>query len=107
MLKFFAYLAIGKLLIFIGQKFPFHKLPIIGNLFAEGEFLEQLFACDLCLGFYVFSFLDFFFYVNIFAELKLPYVPILNEILVGTLATFLVHVFSIGWNSKFGVIVIE
>ena len=105
MLSFFAYLALGKLLIFIGQKFPFYKLPIIGRLFDEGKFLEQLFACDLCLGVWVYFLLALLMKMNIVYELTS--IEVLSQFLTGAIASFLVHIFSLGWHTKFSVIIVQ
>jgi hypothetical protein len=101
------YALLGKLIIYLVQKFPFQSLPIIGKLWEEKRFFGKLFGCDLCLGWYVFVFLAYFFNINLFLELGLPYVPVLNEILVGSVTTFLVHLISIGWKSKFELIILE
>ncbi len=102
MTDFVIYALVGKIVIFLLQKFPKHTLPFIGKLFREGKFLEELFNCDLCLGFWVFSGLAFLFDVNIIGE-----VPILSEFITGAVTTFIVHIFSVGWNSKFQNIIIE
>ncbi len=105
MADFVIYALVGKIIIFLLQKFPKHSLPIIGKLFREGKFLEELFDCDLCLGFWIFSGLGYLYQINIAGEIF--YVPILSEFITGAVTTFVVHVFSVGWNSKFQNIIIE
>ena len=102
MANFVIYALVGKIIIFLLQKFPKHTLPIIGKLFREGKLLGELFDCDLCLGFWIYSGLAFLLDVNIIGE-----VPILSEFITGAVTTFIVHIFSIGWNSKFQNIIIE
>jgi hypothetical protein len=105
MANFVIYALVGKIIIFLLQKFPKHPLPIIGKLFREGKFLDELFGCDLCLGFWVYSGLAFLFDVNIIGEIF--YVPVLSEFIIGAITTFVVHIFSVGWNSKFQNIIVE
>lgn len=99
MFNLVAYLLIGKLLIFLLQKFPKNKLPIISLLFREGKLLDDLFACDLCLGFWLYSGLAFLFDVNVIAEIR--YIPILSEFLTGAVATFVMHLLSAGWDARY------
>lgn len=94
------YLLVGKLIIFAIQKFPFRKLPFIGGLFEEGRFLEQLWGCDFCLGFWVYTLLAFAFPVNYLNEYV--NVPILSQALTGLISSFVMHLISIGWKDKFG-----
>ena len=105
MVEFVIYALVGKIIIFLLQKFPKNSLPIIGKyLFREGRFLDKLFGCGLCLGFWIYLGLSFYFSVNLFGEI---YVPIVSEIITGAVTTFVVFIFSVGWNSEFQNYVIE
>ncbi len=97
------YILIGKLLIFLFQKFPFQNLFFIGRFFSEGRFLEQLFSCDLCLGVWVYALLAFFFGINYFEF----YFIGVTEFLAGAVTSFIVHLISIGWKDKFGTFILE
>lgn len=103
MLDLLAFLLIGRLATFFLQKFPFSKLWLVGGLFAEGKFLKSLFDCDLCLGFWVFLILSIVFD----AYLIQTRIDIISSILTGMVASFLVHVFAIGWQTKFGITYLE
>ena len=105
MTQLVAYALIGKLTIYLLQKFPKNSLPIIGRLFWEGKFLEELFSCDLCLGTWVFAGLSFLMNVNVTGEWF--YVPVLSEFITGGTMSFIMHLISLGWSSKFQNIVIE
>lgn len=105
MIKFLVYLGLGKLIIFLLQKFPFGKIYVVGKLFAEGKFLNELFGCDLCLGVWVYSILAYLLQVNFFQELG--YTPIIFECITGGFASFVMHIFSLGWNTKFQTIILE
>lgn len=105
-IEFIGFLLVGKLVVFGLQKFPFRK-TIIGKYFREGKFLEQLFSCDFCLGFWVFSILAYALHIDFIKESFCVYIPVLNEALTGLIASFMVHVFSIGWQTKFGTTVIN
>jgi hypothetical protein len=105
MVTFTIFGLVGKIIIFLLQKFPKHSLPIIKKLFREGRFLDDLFSCGLCLGFWVYSGLAFLFDVNVIGEMF--YVPILSEFITGAVMTFIVYLISAGWNSEFTNYVIE
>lgn len=106
MVTFIGFLLIGKLIIYVLQKLPFQK-TFIGHLFLEGKFLGQLFSCDFCLGCWVFIILTFFVKEDMLSEIGLQYVPVVSEIVTGIFSSFVTHIFSIGWNTKFGTIVLE
>lgn len=94
------YLAFGKLVIFFGQK-------VVSDNTSKENFLVKLFRCDLCLGFWVYFFLGFLFSDNIlFEELNIG-VPIVREALLAMATTFVVHLLTLGWDSRFREIVIE
>ena len=96
---------VGKLLIFLLQKFPRHSLPIIGRLFQEGGLLDNLFSCDICLGVWIYTGLAFIINVNVTGELF--YVPILSEFITGAIVSFIMHLISAGWSAQYQNIVIE
>jgi len=100
-----SYLLIGRLFIYLAQKFPFNKLPILGSFFNEGRFLEELFSCDLCLGFWVYSFFAFGFKINLLHEYF--YISYLSEFITGAAVSFLVHIFVLGLKAKFETIIVE
>lgn len=97
------FLLVGRLAVFIIQKFPFQK-TIIGKYFKEGKFLEQLFSCSLCLGCYVYAFMGYFLHIDFIDSLFGVYVVVFNEFMTGVIASFVVYIFEIGWNTRFGII---
>ena len=96
---FLVYVAIGKLLVFIGQKF------LLDNLFQTPQFLKRLFSCDLCLGVWVYTLLSGILRVFLFTDVY-GYVPLLSELITGCSISFLVHLLSLGWKSKFEVVIV-
>jgi uncharacterized protein with PQ loop repeat len=81
------------------QKFPL--VPLLTNKFV---FLKGLVECDFCLGCWL------YFGGNLIFKIKLlgiENVPILSEFLLGILLSLIVHLISIGWKEKFGVIHFE
>lgn len=103
MIFYIFYAGLGKLFIFLIQKSPYMKF-IIG--FFKGRsrsFLEELFGCDLCLGFWVYLTLALLFqYANVNVNiLDIPYAPIISAIITGAITSFVVHLISIGWRDKF------
>ena len=88
----------GRLTIYALQKFPLAR-DIKGRFFAE------LISCDFCLGVWVYSVLSGLTRWVLFKDMF--YVPVCSEILSGIVISFLVHIFAIGWQSRFGTIIIE
>ena len=97
------FLLVGRLLVFVLQKFPFRK-TFIGNFFKEGKFLEQLFSCDLCLGVWCYAVVGYLLRIDLVSELFGVYVIAFNEIMTGIIASFLFYIFAIGWQTRFGII---
>jgi len=99
LLQLVGFLLVGRLAVYLLQKFPFH--------FKEGGFLEQLFLCDLCLGVWLFTGLSFIMHVDFIKDMFGIYVPVINQFLTGAIASFVVHIFRIGWNTKFQIVEIN
>ena len=90
------YTLVGRLFIYLLQKSPYHRLIKWG-------FLQRLFECDLCLGVWVYTILAFLINVNLFSF----YVQFLSELIIGSGTSLIVHLIRIGWQEKFGTIVIS
>lgn len=99
MIRIILYAGLGKLIIFLAQAFPFHHLPVIGKMWSDDKFLGELFACDLCLGVWVYWLLAILLSVNLFEEFG--YVPIVFEFITGATISFIMHLVTIGWRDKF------
>ena len=69
----------------------------------KGKLLQELYSCDLCSGFWVWLFLVPFFDVDV-KQIKNK---ILRWVIIACFTTFLAHLVSIGWEEKFGIVVIE
>ena len=111
MLEFVVFAAIGKVLIYLWQQFPLSEY-----LGSKWKPLSKLFGCDLCLGVWIYWFMACFF-----ADIN-PFLPMVDcfkgdmplylfafvftAFLTGAVTSFLVHVFSLGWNTKFQTIVV-
>jgi len=94
---YLVYILVGRLFIFLLQKAPYK------SLFIKWSFLQELFECDLCLGVWVFTFLAFFIDVNLFSF----YVPVLSQLIIGSGTSLIVHLLRIGWQEKFGTIIVS
>jgi hypothetical protein len=104
-LKLLAFALVGKLIIYLLQVFPFQKLPLIGSLWKEDRFLGHLFDCDLCLGFWIYTGINFWFQINFLQEIF--YVTIVSEAISGAIVSWIMHLISIGFREKYFTIVIE
>lgn len=96
-LSFLVFLVIGQLFVYLGMKFP----PLAESRFS---FVKRLWTCSLCSGVWVWTFLSFVMGEVLFREIF--YVPFVSELATGGLVGFLMHIFILGWKSKFEVIVI-
>jgi hypothetical protein len=101
-LEYFFFCAVGRVCIFLLQKFPFHKIKFIGAWFKEGGFLHDLFACDLCLGVWVFTILSFFFQLNLLEAYF--YVPVVSEFITGGITSLIVHLILHGFQAQYSII---
>lgn len=82
--QFLVYVVIGKLLIYMAQKF-------LGNF--------KIFECDLCIGVWIYSILAGLFQIRLLEDVYF-YVPILMEIITGCVISYLVHLLTIGFREK-------
>jgi len=62
-------------------------------------FLEELGACDFCVGFWVYSLMAWLFAVNILEPIQ---IPVLSECVTGLAISFVSHLASIGWRTRWG-----
>jgi hypothetical protein len=106
MAKLLAFLLIGRLLVWMAQRFPFQNLPIIGNLMKRKS-LQELIHCDLCLGVWVYTVLALLFGIDFFSEYMKYQIPLIGEFFTGMSASFFMHIFAIGWQMEFGEITVE
>lgn len=88
------WLLLGRLVIWIIQINGLTK-----GLLNLNSLTRELRECDLCLGVWVFAGLAGLMRINM---LEVFYIPVLSEMLSGTLASFAVHLAVIGWRAKFG-----
>lgn len=93
------YCGVGKLLMYTLRKFP----PAI-KIAERYEFARQLLDCYFCLGVWFYTFLAFVFGINL---VHYEYIPFISELTTGCVTSFVVYVFCIGWESSFGVYVID
>jgi len=95
--EFVIFLGVGKLVIYILQKF------LSDNV--SNKFVDNLVSCDLCLGVWVYTALAGVYNIYILSDV-LGYIPILSPVIAGCFASFLMHLLAIGWKAKFEVVVI-
>jgi hypothetical protein len=92
--SFIAYLVIGKVFIFLGEKF------------ARGNdlkgFMGRLLTCGLCSGTWCYTILSLLMGEVLFRDLF--YVPLVSELATGGLISILVHLIHRGWKSEYEVI---
>ena len=97
MIEFFQFALTGRLFIFLLRKFPPFR-----SIMGKREFSQELYDCDLCLGFWVYLALAPFFKIKIDTiENKV----VRNTVLAGV-TSFLMFLISAGWRENFENLVI-
>lgn len=89
------FVVIGKLLIFLGQRFP---LP---DFLERNKKIKEWHECPLCFGVWVYGFLAFFLKMDLLTLVGFWYVPFVSEVITGGAISFIVYIFSIGWKDVF------
>lgn len=95
------FFGLGKICIYMLQIFPitFSLSDKLDSLLHH-EFFGKLVRCDLCLGVWVYA-----FWVALLKMYPAEfYFPVVSEFVMGAAASFIMHLISLGWNSKFAVI---
>lgn len=92
------FLAIGRLLIFLANKFISQNEMGI-------KFLNRLLSCVLCSGVWCYTILSFLTGYSVFGD-WIPYVPVLSEFITGCASAYLVYMVEQGWKATNEVIVI-
>jgi len=92
MLEFVLLAVAGKLIIFFWQKFPLPQR--IENIWK----IKELHECGLCSGFWIYAILSVLVQINIFTLIGISYIPILSEIVTGAVTSYVVHIFSLGFE---------
>lgn len=60
-------------------------------------FFKDLFACDMCLGVWVYFPIVTFFHVYLG-----PYVPLVSEAITAAIFSYITHIFFLGLKLKYG-----
>jgi len=92
---------VGRIFIFLWMEFP---LPYWID---RVKFIHDAHNCDLCSGVYLYSLLCIIYNVDVLQMLGLPGIPIIGWLVTGGVLSFIVHLISVGFYSKFMSVVIE
>jgi hypothetical protein len=91
---YLAFLAVGRLFIWIVQIFPLTRQP-------KREFFAELVQCNFCLGCWIYFGLSFAFLPIVDF---IPSIPILSNVLIGIVTSFAAYLLYEGWKTIFGTI---
>lgn len=94
-MNWIAFLLIGRLFIFLGQKFP---LP---DFLERNKKIKQWHECPLCFGVWVYAAFSWIMQVDVLQVLGISYIPLVSEFVTGGIVSFIVFIFSIGWQNYF------
>ena len=97
MLNLLFFLAAGRLLIWLLQ-----TNGLMRSVWAWKPILTELGGCDLCLGFWV--------YLGLAVFLPAPFgiwPDAIEAVMLAAIASFAVHLMRLGWQIKFGGVVID
>lgn len=83
----------------------FQQLPLPKSL-EENRIINKLHRCDFCGGTWIYSLLSYIMQLELLEPLGFWYVPVASELITGIVISFLVHIFVIGWQARFEVVVI-
>ena len=100
MVDWLVFILLGRVAIYLWQSF--HLPDFLNNM----RTIRYLHGCDLCSGVWAYSILSGLLQIDILEPLGFWYVPLVSEILVGMVTSFIVHIFVIGWRAKFDVVVV-
>jgi len=92
---------VGRIFIFLWMEFP---LPYWID---RVKFIHNLHLCDLCSGFYAYSLLCFIYNVDVLRMLGFHGISSVGFMISGGVISFVVHLISVGFYSKFMSVVIE
>ena len=101
MLSWLVYASLGKLLIHFWMSFH------IPNWLSKYRFVELLHECDMCSGTYIYTFLAFVMSVDVLYSWFGFEVFIVGTVITGILTSWLVHIFSIGFRTKYLEVIVE
>lgn len=97
--------------------FVWNASPFSSWLSKKYWFFEKVFGCDLCFGVWVYTLFALFtpetnpliLVVDdwVFRPLLAMIVYLFISLIFGAVTSFIVHIFSLGWNARFQTIVIE
>ena len=94
------FLVVGRIIIHVWQQF---HLP---RFLKKYEWLKKLHECDLCSGVWIYAILSFFTEIDLLEVAGLGYIPLVGAIITGIIVSWGVHIWILGWKSKYEVIVI-
>lgn len=93
--KFFIFLLVGYLFVWLGMKFP----PLSESKIV---IVKRIWTCSLCSGVWVYTFLSYVMGEHLFGDLF--YLPFISELATGGIISFLVFLIEIGFRERFQVI---
>jgi len=94
------FILLGRLSVWLWMQFP---LP---QFLEKRKTIKYLHECDLCSGVWAYSILAGLMQMDLLEPFGFWYVPLLSELVVGAIVSFLTHIFIIGWRAKFDVVVV-
>ena len=100
-LKIIAYIAVGRLLIWILQNASLSK-----KIYLKSSFLTELFGCDFCLGCWIFTLVGFLLDYNLFESIEIVW-HFLGIIMTAIIVSFVTHLAVIGFRSQYGTTYVE
>jgi hypothetical protein len=96
-IDFLMFAGVGKLLMYLLKKFP----PTV-DIAKKNKYTLRLLECDLCLGVWIYAALSFLVNYTVYFNGNL-----FGYFLTGCITSFLVWIFSTGWDDHFRNIVVK
>lgn len=94
------YILLGRMIIWSFQQFPLPKF------LDENRIVRKLHECDFCSGVWGYGIFSYLMQLELLGPLGFQYVPVFSELVTGVTISFMVHIFVLGWKTRFEVVVI-
>lgn len=76
------------------------------DILEQNNKIRKLHECDFCSGVWGYTILSYFMQLDLLQPLGFSYVPLLSELVTGVVISFVMHIFIMGWKTRFEVIVV-
>lgn len=99
LVRWILFAILGRLVIHLWMLFHLPK-------WMKNDWVDKLHGCDLCSGVWVYTLLSFFLETDLLELVGFEHVPVVGAIITGIIVSWTVHIFVLGWKSKYEIVVV-